>query len=560
MLTRVLVLLALCSSVQAVLYAEGMAPWILTSAKSGAHALSWTPAGYGDRGGYRAGGCTGTSCAIFEKTGKSLLNPSSFECVSASEDDFSCLEWSPLGDCGMAGITEWKCLDYSKGPCLNWRGTCATTIETPSGWSCSQWHENLCVKWSALLSGKANCPVNYVCGTWNGDYCSGWNAVSENHYCFVNSWSCTGCEDYCAGVTCEDKCDGNKLLTAGRCGFGDCVFDSVAFCRLGCENAACKPNHLPQAEFTSAEYFFENESVVLNWSGFDEEGDAIVFELRFEGEVVFEGGANGFVLNATGLNEGRYSLALTPSDVEGKGNETTAIVTVTRPKPSPVASKIPSNVTASEENYSPRVTSIGFANEELRPSPAIVAPSSTNAPVPCPTPETKENSFNATVTQGNDAASTETANVNENNARVATGPMPETKNEARKADWSGAVYAAGGIAAAGLGALARRKKEFAITRKGNKNKITVRGNGSAKVKVKLMQILPEGADVEAGDCAKTELINGILLSWEKEKIDAGEDWAVEYTSSEKPLQTIFVYETGNKPEKKVFITAGRCCS
>lgn len=547
-----LVLLALSSLAEATIFAEGMAPWILTSAKSDAHSLSWQAIGFGDRGGYRASGCAGTSCSVFSKTGIDLLNPNSFECLSFQPADLSCLEWGSSGDCGMAGIGEWICSDYSQGPCLKWRATCAAAIATPSSWLCSAWNDKLCVKWTAALSNGAGCPESYSCNAWNGAYCSNWvSAIDASHFCFVNSWSCTGCQDYCANVNCNDRCEGGKLFAAGSCSFGSCNFASTTNCRLGCENAACKPNHAPKISEFGGGFNQTGETVAFVWQGYDEDGDAIGFELFFGGKLALNSSETHFEMNASELGDGDYSFALVPFDVEEHGNASEASVSIARLVPSPAPSIQPA---PSIESMEPEA---GVAENELQtqiglaaissPTPTLSTtvkpsqPSSSPAPSKRPTPSPSRPAASALQAKNNDeAAAKPNAPLNEEK---------QGKQERLKTDWTGALYAAGGLGAAGIG-LAARKKEFEVRRRKNKTLVTVRSLHEPKTGLKLMQVLGEGSNFNAAGCEKTELINGTLLTWEKPELGKGGEWTVEYESDCTPLQTILVFKRREAEEKK----------
>ncbi|RLG20229.1 hypothetical protein DRN67_00545 [Candidatus Micrarchaeota archaeon] len=97
---------------------------------------------------------------------------------------------------------------------------------------------------------NASCNPDPCAGVVCEDYCDGntrmYNGRCIDGQCEYSAIDCMhGCEfglcvgDACEGITCQDYCDGNILYYNGACAEGNCKYSST-ICPYGCSNAQCE--------------------------------------------------------------------------------------------------------------------------------------------------------------------------------------------------------------------------------------------------------------------------------------------------------------------------------
>ncbi len=110
--------------------------------------------------------------------------------------------------------------------------------------------------WNGYCDGGGQCVYNNNenCDIYDGLYCVGSTSELRGYYC--SGGSCTysvagsyycpyGCSggscnpDPCAGVSCSDKCVGDRRYYAGNCWNGSCNYDYSQPCDYGCSNGSC---------------------------------------------------------------------------------------------------------------------------------------------------------------------------------------------------------------------------------------------------------------------------------------------------------------------------------
>ncbi|MEM0475430.1 MAG: hypothetical protein QW343_01420 [Candidatus Norongarragalinales archaeon] len=67
------------------------------------------------------------------------------------------------------------------------------------------------------------------------------------------TWSCSGCEDLCAGVSCNNYCSGNTRYYDGSCAVGSCQY-SQEVCAYGCVDGDCLPAPSPSPSVEVSAY------------------------------------------------------------------------------------------------------------------------------------------------------------------------------------------------------------------------------------------------------------------------------------------------------------------